>query len=96
MGKVYPYEIFHINLQGFNGRPMVGTAGQGLYLVFWWDSTPLGQMFIEVGEEMDDEAFQEKLITSINPAIEDYSTRVKKQVNESGGINGIEQLKRKT
>ena len=95
-----PYIIEHINLEkkGFNFEL---SKKNRYYLVLWWKEIPLGELFIEAGQQPGKE-LQNKIVEAIEPAIEFYMARQQlKEVNyknaflendNRGFTNGMEKI----
>lgn len=83
MTKAAPYIIQHIQLQKhWDNIDISPNQESGYYLVFWWENIPLGDLFLEKGEQFSAETLAEKIKRSIEPALGFYATYRNQQVNK--------------
>jgi GT2 family glycosyltransferase len=69
-----PYRIHHIDIAS-EGLPLDFDPGLGHYLVFWWQSIPLGQLFITPGCNWSSSELTRKCLDSVWQTIQFYSER---------------------
>jgi glycosyltransferase involved in cell wall biosynthesis len=74
MANITPYSIIHVHLESDHDIYSQIKEG-GYYFVFWWEQIPLGHLFVEEDEKMDANAFQLKIIRTIQPCIEFYKSK---------------------
>ena len=68
------YSIHHLDLAG-RPAPYVGTGGQARYCVFWYGSIPLGELYLDATESVDDLSFWARCLEAIGPTLKRYADR---------------------
>lgn len=72
------YEITHVDLhrERPDQRPAPAAAGQGRYVVFWWQEIALGHVYIQPGQTpADEEAYLTALVAALTPTLRHYAAR---------------------
>ncbi|MEX8546205.1 MAG: glycosyltransferase family 2 protein [Mucilaginibacter sp.] len=79
MSKILPANIEHVQLDGLAFKP----KQKGYcYLVFWWYSIPLGDLYIEFdGQEPNNSKLNKAIINAIAPTIDFYAAKYKPKGN---------------
>lgn len=74
MHKHLPYRISHVRLdRQLLNQPVLTTAGQGNYLVFWWKQIALGHLFLPPDQALTPKEYQQRLAKAIQPAVNLYA-----------------------
>ncbi|WP_210465971.1 glycosyltransferase family 2 protein [Rufibacter roseolus] len=74
MKEFSPYHITHVHLHEFLQMPTLNQKNQGNYLVFWWHSIALGELYVEPHEKVTEEQYYLKLGQAIKPALDFYAS----------------------
>ncbi|HKP31432.1 MAG TPA: glycosyltransferase [Chitinophagaceae bacterium] len=70
MKESYPYDILHLDLRKkMHDLPDL-KKDKAYYLVFWWNSIPLGELYLTPGESKED--LSRKILHSIRPSLHQY------------------------
>jgi len=86
MTETYPYKILHIDLSKTKPEFVALEKDAAYYLVLWWDSVPLGEIYLEKNESKED------LATKIAAAIKvpkDQYTEEKTNIASSNDVSVI-------
>ncbi|AKQ44831.1 family 2 glycosyl transferase [Rufibacter radiotolerans] len=75
METQYTYQIRHIQLQQPLSLPALEEDRGGQYLVYWWQSIPLGHLFLEPGTVLSFQEYQERVLYAVRPSLEFYAQR---------------------
>jgi glycosyltransferase involved in cell wall biosynthesis len=72
MTRFYPFhcQYFYLDQQTTWSAPVL--EKEGYYVVIWWKTFPLGEFFIEHGEYLKPQHFEERLLHAITPALNHY------------------------
>ena len=67
------YHIHHLYLHQKIDVPPLETSQSGHYLVFWWKEIPLGHLYVDQQQVLDQQQYIEKLSAAIAPALRQYA-----------------------
>ncbi len=69
----FPYHIHHIQLaSGIDPIPDINAKTYGNYLVFWWKTIPLGDVYLDPEQNLSIETYSELVIYSIHEGLRFY------------------------
>ncbi|MEX2336153.1 MAG: glycosyltransferase [Fulvivirga sp.] len=69
----FPYHIHHIQLaSGIDSMPEVNAKPYGNYLVFWWKSIPLGDVYLDPEQNLTINDYSELVFNSIYKSLRFY------------------------
>jgi hypothetical protein len=96
----FPYHIHHIHLESrTDSIPDINTKTYGNYLVFWWKSIPLGDVYLAPKQTLTINKYSELVFNSIHKSLRfyglskenDFGSRDYKQ-NSSKWLNELQNL----
>ena len=73
----YPYKIVHLDISGDVVFPPKEEAG-GLYIVFWWKDTPVGDWYVQKGQRYDSTVFEQE--------VKDRRSKVERFLQQAGPL----------
>ncbi|KAA3436794.1 glycosyltransferase family 2 protein [Rufibacter hautae] len=93
MKEFSPYHITHVHLHESLQMPDLKQENQGNYLVFWWHSVALGELYVEPNENITHEQYFQKLGKALKPALDFYASGQRtaglEQLLPSGDFHGF-------
>jgi glycosyltransferase involved in cell wall biosynthesis len=70
-----PHKIIHLDLSATEDYNLTYTQDEGKYIVIWWKTFPLGDLFISPGHSLSESDLSAKIIKAIKPALQNYSKK---------------------
>jgi glycosyltransferase involved in cell wall biosynthesis len=69
-----PYNITHLYLENEQEFNLSWSHNDGQYLVLWWRCIAIGDLFLNPGEELNDQILRKKILKAIEPAVDLYES----------------------
>jgi glycosyltransferase involved in cell wall biosynthesis len=70
-----PHSVIHLDLSTTEDYNLTYTEAEGKYMVIWWKTFPLGDLFISPGNVLSQSDLFAKIIKAIKPALQHYSKK---------------------
>jgi glycosyltransferase involved in cell wall biosynthesis len=70
-----PYKIIHLDLSAVEDYNLPYSQDEGKYIVIWWQTIPLGELFISPGHSISQSDLFAKILKTIKPALQNYSKK---------------------
>ncbi|MFC5269474.1 glycosyltransferase [Adhaeribacter terreus] len=87
-----PYQISHVYLHESAKMPALNLQ-QGNYLVFWWKTIPLGDLYLEPGVTLSEADYFKKMGQAILPTLQQYAKSTSERNQNLQATQMLEKLK---